>query len=81
MSRYLPIFLSIPSKTGKGIPQENITRVFDPFFTTKNSGTGLGLSVVLRIVRTYNGRIEVESEEGKGTVFTVFLPVPEAASS
>jgi len=69
------------SDTGKGIPQENITRVFDPFFTTKNSGTGLGLSVVLRIVRTYNGRIEVESEEGKGTVFTVFLPVPEAASS
>jgi signal transduction histidine kinase len=68
------------SDTGKGIPRENISRVFDPFFTTKNSGTGLGLSVVLRIVRTYNGRIEVESEEGKGAVFTVFLPVPEAAS-
>jgi signal transduction histidine kinase len=69
------------SDTGKGIPRENISRVFDPFFTTKNSGTGLGLSVVLRIVRTYNGKIEVESEEGKGTVFSVFLPVPEAASS
>jgi signal transduction histidine kinase len=69
------------SDTGKGIPQENISKVFDPFFTTKNTGTGLGLSVVLRIVRTYNGRIEVESEEGKGTVFTVFLPVPDAASS
>ncbi|NMC73996.1 MAG: response regulator [Geobacteraceae bacterium] len=64
------------SDTGKGIPRENISKVFDPFFTTKNSGTGLGLSVVLRIVRTYNGKIEVESEEGKGTVFTVSLPIP-----
>jgi signal transduction histidine kinase len=68
------------SDTGKGIPRENIPKVFDPFFTTKNSGTGLGLSVVLRIVRTYNGRIDVKSEEGKGTVFTVFIPVPEAVS-
>jgi signal transduction histidine kinase len=69
------------SDTGKGIPQENVSKVFDPFFTTKNSGTGLGLSVVLRIVRTYNGKIEVESEVGKGTVFTVSLPIPEAAPS
>lgn len=68
------------SDTGKGIPHDNISRVFDPFFTTKSSGTGLGLSVVLRIVRNYNGRIEVVSEEGKGTVFTVLIPLPEAVS-
>lgn len=61
--------------TGKGIPKEDLQKIFDPFYTTKNSGTGLGLSVVLRIVRTYNGKIEVTSEVGKGTKFTVSLPL------
>jgi signal transduction histidine kinase len=68
------------SDTGRGIPQENLSKIFDPFFTTKSSGTGLGLYVVLRIVKTYNGRIEVASEDGKGTTFSVFLKVPETAS-
>ncbi len=66
--------------TGKGIPQEDLQRIFDPFYTTKNSGTGLGLSVVLRIVRTYNGKIEVKSELGKGTTFSVSLPLLEPVS-
>jgi len=61
--------------TGKGIPHEDLQRIFDPFYTTKNSGTGLGLSVVLRIIRTYNGKIEVKSEVGKGTTFSVSLPL------
>ena len=61
--------------TGKGIPHEDLQRIFDPFFTTKSSGTGLGLSVVLRIIRTYNGKIEVKSEAGKGTTFSVSLPL------
>lgn len=61
--------------TGKGIPHEDLQRIFDPFYTTKNSGTGLGLSVVLRIIRTYNGKIEVKSEIGKGTTFAVSLPL------
>jgi hypothetical protein len=61
--------------TGKGIPHEDLQRVFDPFYTTKTSGTGLGLSVVLRIIRTYNGKIEVKSETGKGTTFSVSLPL------
>jgi len=61
--------------TGKGIPHDDLQRIFDPFYTTKNTGTGLGLSVVLRIIRTYNGKIEVKSEMGKGTTFSVSLPL------
>jgi hypothetical protein len=68
------IFVSV-SDTGGGIPQENLKRIFDPFFTTKNKGTGFGLSVVLRIVKTYSGRISVDSVEGKGTVFHLQLPM------
>jgi PAS domain S-box-containing protein len=63
--------------TGMGIPPENIPRLFDPFFTTKpvGKGTGLGLSVSFRIVEKHHGRIEVRSEDGKGTTFRVILPV------
>lgn len=63
------------SDTGGGIPQEYLKQIFDPFFTTKQKGTGFGLSVVLRIVKTYNGRIDVVSEPGKGTRFDLFLPL------
>jgi PAS domain S-box-containing protein len=63
--------------TGKGIPQGNLARIFDPGFTTKGVGvgTGLGLSIVHRIVEEHQGRIEVESEESKGAVFRVYLPL------
>jgi len=63
--------------TGCGIPQENIGRLFDPFFTTKEpgKGTGLGLAVSHGIVTRHQGRIEVESQVGKGTTFTVKLPI------
>ncbi len=62
--------------TGRGIKPENMIRVFDPFFTTKpvGKGTGLGLSLSYGIVKKHDGRIEVQSELGKGTTFTVFLP-------
>jgi len=64
---------------GKGIPQENLRGIFDPFFTTKNSreGTGLGLSVAYGIIKKHNGSISVESEVGRGTVFTITLPWPK----
>ncbi|MBV8632894.1 MAG: PAS domain-containing protein [Burkholderiaceae bacterium] len=63
--------------TGEGIPPENLTRIFEPFFTTKpvGKGTGLGLSLSYNIVSKHNGRIEVKSEVGKGTCFTIHLPV------
>jgi len=60
---------------GTGIPRENLTRIFDPFFTTKDYGTGLGLSVVLRIVKTYHGKIAVDSDGETGTTFTIKLPL------
>jgi signal transduction histidine kinase len=68
--------------TGIGIPTENLHRVFDPFFTTKpeGEGTGLGLSVSYGIVSHHNGRIEVESEVGKGTTFTILLPMEQQDS-
>ncbi len=62
--------------TGHGMPSEVLERIFDPYFTTKQpgEGTGLGLAVVLGIVRNYGGDITVHSEPGKGTEFQVFLP-------
>ncbi len=63
--------------TGVGIIPENKKRIFDPFFSTKElgDGTGLGLSISYRIIQNHGGRIEVESEVGKGTTFRVFLPI------
>jgi two-component system NtrC family sensor kinase len=64
------------SDTGHGIPDDKIGSIFDPFFSTKGQeGTGLGLSVVLGIIDEHNGKIDVESEVGKGTTFTIKLPV------
>ena len=62
---------------GNGIPPDMLPRIFDPFFTTKDvgKGTGLGLAVSLGIVEMHSGRIDVKSELGKGTTFTVKLPV------
>ena len=59
---------------GMGIPKENLNRVFDPFFTTKPRGTGLGLSISYTIIAEHGGQIEVESQVGKGSTFTVVLP-------
>jgi two-component system NtrC family sensor kinase len=58
---------------GPGIPPERLRKIFDPFFTTKERGTGLGLSVVYGVVEKHGGKIEVDSEEGRGTRFTIRL--------
>jgi PAS domain S-box-containing protein len=63
--------------TGGGIPQEQINRIFEPFYTTKKKGTGLGLMIVQRIVRAHGGRIELESQVGRGTTFRILLPLHE----
>ncbi|MDW7680459.1 MAG: ATP-binding protein [bacterium] len=61
--------------TGKGIKPELLNSVFDFYFSTRQNGTGLGLSIAQQIVEEHGGTIEVESEEGKGSLFSVFLPV------
>lgn len=62
------------SDTGVGIPPENLSRIFDLYFTTHPEGTGLGLSLVHRIVAEHGGRIDVDSKVGRGTTFTITLP-------
>jgi len=66
--------------TGTGISSENVQRIFDPFFTTKEvgEGTGLGLSVSYGIIKAHGGDIEVESRMGKGTTFTIKLPLDKS---
>lgn len=68
--------------TGIGIPKEDVPKIFDPFYTTKEKGTGLGLAVSYDIIKKMNGTLSVESEAGRGTVFTITMPYrdPEATS-
>lgn len=67
------------SDTGAGIPPDKLDRIFEPFFTTKDvgKGTGLGLSIVYDIIKKHNGDIQVASEVGRGTIFTVLIPIVE----
>ena len=60
--------------SGQGIPPKEKEKIFEPFFTTKEGGTGLGLSIVHKIIENHNGVIKVESDVGKGSTFTIFLP-------
>jgi len=70
-------FAVIVHDTGVGIPKDKLEKIFDPFYTTKKvgEGTGLGLSIVYGIIEKLGGRIEADSEVGKGSTFTVFLPL------
>jgi signal transduction histidine kinase len=61
--------------TGVGIPRALLKKIFDPFFTTKSEGTGLGLSISLKILNNHGATLDVESERGKGSVFTLHFPV------
>jgi two-component system cell cycle sensor histidine kinase/response regulator CckA len=68
--------------SGTGMPPDIVDKIFEPFFTTKDisKGTGLGLSTVMAIVKSHEGTITVYSEQGKGTIFSVYLPAIETAS-
>lgn len=63
------------SDSGRGIPAEHLPNIFDPFFSTKNRGTGMGLPIVLRIVKNYGGKIEVVTTKKSGATFLIRLPV------
>lgn len=63
--------------TGIGIPPEYLDKIFEPYFTTKEFGSGLGLTIVYKIVKEHQGEITVDSEPGKGTVFTIKFPIPQ----
>jgi signal transduction histidine kinase len=69
------------SDTGCGIPEENLAKIRDPFFTTKEvgTGTGLGLSIVDEIVRSHGGELVVDSKVGKGSTFSVILPIRQVS--
>jgi PAS domain S-box-containing protein len=63
--------------TGIGIPEENLSKIFEPYFTTKDSGSGLGLTLVFKIIREHQGEISVKSKLNEGTCFTIKLPIPQ----
>jgi len=66
------------SDTGKGIPKDKIKNIFDPFFTSKTRGPGVGLTFTLKIIQEHRGTVSVESEPGKGTIFTIRLSLKRA---
>lgn len=69
------------SDTGCGITKENLDKIFDPFFTTRETGTGLGLAITHGIIEQHGGKISVESTIGKGTRFTIMLPVKQGGAN
>ncbi len=71
------VILSI-ADTGKGIPEEIMGKIFEPYFTTKDFGSGLGLTVVYKIIKEHLGDISIKSKVNKGTTFTISFPVPHS---
>jgi signal transduction histidine kinase len=63
--------------SGTGISEENLPKIFEPYFTTKPTGTGLGLTLVFKIIREHQGDLSVKSREGEGTDFIITLPIPQ----
>ena len=70
-------FLVAVADTGCGMDADTVARVFEPYFTTKVKGTGLGLTMVYKIIKEFSGDIDVKSFPGEGTIFTISLPIPQ----
>lgn len=70
-------FILTMADNGCGMSEETASRIFEPYFTTKTTGTGLGLTMVYKIVKEFSGDINVKSLLGEGTVFTITLPIPQ----
>ena len=62
---------------GEGIPEENLNKIFEPYFTTKDFGSGLGLTLVYKIIKEHDGEIQLKSKVGIGTSFTIKIPIPQ----
>ncbi|MBA7498963.1 Adaptive-response sensory-kinase SasA [subsurface metagenome] len=69
-----PAIKLIVEDSGIGIPEKDLNQIFDPFFSTKEKGSGLGLSIAYKLIEAHQGEIKVESKEGEGTKFVIFLP-------
>lgn len=67
----------VVSDNGCGMKEDTVAKIFEPYFTTKANGTGLGMTMVYKIVKEFSGDIQVKSEEGKGTVFTMVFPLQQ----
>ena len=76
-SRYIKI---IVQDEGVGIAEEDLKKIFDPYFTTKKEGSGLGLAITHSIIMSHHGHIDVQSQQGEGTAFSIYLPVSEKES-
>jgi len=63
--------------TGIGIKKENLEKIFEPYYTTKDTGTGLGLTQVYKIIKEHQGEISVDSDPGTGSDFRIILPMPQ----
>jgi len=68
----------IISDTGEGIAEDIQGKVFEPYFTTRETGSGLGLTVVYKIVREHGGDLHMDSSPGSGTTFRISLPIPQS---
>ena len=73
----IPYARMVVTDNGSGMTAETLRKIFDPFFTTKTYGRGLGLSATLGIIKTHRGALHLDTREGEGTTFTVFLPLAE----